>query len=90
MLVVVNTFLTLIAVVCLIWAIALQSRLQKLELRILDVVSNLDITMSRLEHSQTSCNNTISDLHGMTTSISRALTEPARDLETLVSKRTSQ
>lgn len=88
-LVAVNTCLLLVAISCLVWTIVLQHRLHRLELRIIDMVSNLDITVAQLEHSQNACNNTVADLHGMVTTVSRAVSEPPRDLESLVAKRTT-
>jgi hypothetical protein len=90
MLVAVNTFLILTTIGCLVWAIALQSKLHKLELRILEVVSDLDISIARIEHSQTACNNTIADLHGMVTTVSRAVAEPRKELEAIVAHRTNE
>jgi hypothetical protein len=87
MLVAVNTCLIVTTIGCLVWAIALQVRLHRLELRILDVVSNLDIAVARIEHSQTSCNNTVADLHGMVTTVSRAVVTPTSAVEDVVGQR---
>lgn len=85
-LVAVNTCLMVITIGCLVWAIVLHIKLHKLELRVLDMVSNVDITLTRLEHSQTSCNNTVADLHGMLTTVSRAVAEQPKDLEAIVAR----
>jgi hypothetical protein len=75
-------------IACLFWVLLNLNRSHKLLIRILDMISELNVAVSRLEQVQQTGNASSAELRKMAGSISKALSRPGLDIDSLLSDMT--